>query len=177
MRRGHQERLAPLVAEAFGRTGIRPSDLGHIGVTLGPGSFTGVRAGLAFAKGLAAGLGLRLTGMGTLEALNHHPALLGRSVLGAIHGGRDHLYGQVGDGPPRALVPGHMPAADVLTGPAAQLVRDHYPHADIFVQDWPALSVLAALTLMPGHDDVTPLYMREADAVISTRGIITLTSA
>ncbi len=172
MQRGHQERLAPMVAEILDEAGIKPRDLRHIGVTLGPGSFTGLRIGLAFAKGLASGLGLKLKGIGTLEALVAHPELAARRTLSVIHGGRDHIYTQATGSPPRAFDPEAMPVADVLTGPAATLIRDHYPAAELFVQDWPSLSALAALVHAPGHDDVTPLYMRDADAVVSTRGII-----
>ncbi|MDP3173606.1 MAG: tRNA (adenosine(37)-N6)-threonylcarbamoyltransferase complex dimerization subunit type 1 TsaB, partial [Phenylobacterium sp.] len=56
MARGHQERLAPLAAEVMAAAGLRFDQLGRVGVTVGPGSFTGLRVGLAFAKGLAAAL-------------------------------------------------------------------------------------------------------------------------
>lgn len=174
MQRGHQERLAPMVAELLDEAGITPRALSHVGVTLGPGSFTGLRVGLAFAKGLAAGLGLSLKGIGTLEALGAHSALVGRRVLSVIHGGRDHIYVQATGSSPQAFDPADPLAVDVLTGPAAGLVRDHFPDAEIFTQDWPSLSALAELALASGHDDVTPLYMRDADAVVSTRGIIKL---
>ncbi len=166
-----------MVVEALDAAGIAAHDLGHIGVTLGPGSFTGLRVGLAFAKGLATGLGLKLKGIGTLEALVHHPELAGRRTVSVIHGGRDHIYVQAGKAAPQVFDPENPPPADVLTGPAAMLVRDHYPDAGIFTQDWPSLGAVAALMLAPGHDDVTPLYMRDADAVVSTRGIIQLVSA
>jgi len=52
MVRGHQERLGTLVREAVEAAGVKFSDLNRIGVTVGPGSFTGLRVGLAFAKGL-----------------------------------------------------------------------------------------------------------------------------
>jgi tRNA threonylcarbamoyladenosine biosynthesis protein TsaB len=69
MARGHQERLAPLVQEVLAAAGIAPADLGRIGVTVGPGSFTGLRVGLAFVKGFAAALGVPAAGVGVLEAL------------------------------------------------------------------------------------------------------------
>src|SRR3989442_5571948 len=51
------------------KTGLRPSDLHGLAVTVGPGSFTGVRIGLSTAKGFAYSLGIGLAGLSTLEAL------------------------------------------------------------------------------------------------------------
>ena len=67
--RGHQERLAPLVAEAMTAAGVIPADIGKVAVTVGPGSFTGLRVGLAFAKAFALARGVPCVGVGTLEAL------------------------------------------------------------------------------------------------------------
>lgn len=69
MARGHQERLAVLVRELMGEAGLAFADLDRIGVTVGPGSFTGLRVGLAFAKGLSSALAIPCVGVGTLEAL------------------------------------------------------------------------------------------------------------
>jgi tRNA threonylcarbamoyladenosine biosynthesis protein TsaB len=69
MLRGHQERLAPLTAEAMTEAGLSFDKLQRVGVTVGPGSFTGLRVGLAFAKGLGAALGIPVVGVGVLEAL------------------------------------------------------------------------------------------------------------
>lgn len=178
MQRGQQERLPVMAAEAFEAAGITPRDLTHIGVTLGPGSFTGLRVGLSFAKGLAVALNLKLQGIGTLEALGHHPQLLRKNRLAVIDGGRGRLYVQhFKDGvvdAPRVVEAGNTGLdADILTGPAAALLAP-FIEAEIFDQPWPDLSAVLALTRAGGHDDVTPLYMRDADAVASTRGIISL---
>lgn len=69
MTRGHQERLAPLVAEVMAEAGLGFDRLDRIGVTVGPGSFTGLRVGIAFAKGLSTALGVPAVGIGALEAL------------------------------------------------------------------------------------------------------------
>ncbi len=166
-----------MAADAFDQAGVRPRDLTHIGVTLGPGSFTGLRVGLSFAKGLATGLGLNLQGIGTLEALGHHPDLTGKSRTAVIDGGRGSIYiqsfGPNGQGTPQSIKAGDDVHTDLLTGPGAHLIGDG---TRIFDQPWPSLATLNALTLAGGHDDLTPLYMRDADAIASTRGIISITA-
>lgn len=69
MERGHQERLAPMVQAAMADAGLAFADLDRLGVTVGPGSFTGLRVGLAFAKGVSLALKIPCLGVGTLEAL------------------------------------------------------------------------------------------------------------
>jgi tRNA threonylcarbamoyladenosine biosynthesis protein TsaB len=55
--------------EVLRMAGLKPRDLTAIAVALGPGSFTGLRIGLSYAKGLAMALGLRLVGVPTLDAM------------------------------------------------------------------------------------------------------------
>ena len=69
MTRGHQERIGVLAREVALEAGVKFSDLTRIAVTVGPGSFTGLRVGLAFAKGLATALSIPCVGVSTLEAL------------------------------------------------------------------------------------------------------------
>ncbi len=65
----HTVELAPAVADALEKTGVKIKDLGAVGVAIGPGSFTGLRIGLALAKGLAIAQRLPLVGVPTLDAL------------------------------------------------------------------------------------------------------------
>ena len=69
MARGHQERLAPMARDVMAEAGVTFERLDRIAVTVGPGSFTGLRVGIAFAKGLAFALDKPAVGLGTLEAL------------------------------------------------------------------------------------------------------------
>ncbi len=67
--RGHAEAIVPMIERVVAKTGRSRAEISGIACTTGPGSFTGVRIGLAAAKGLALGLGVRLAGIPTLEAL------------------------------------------------------------------------------------------------------------
>lgn len=67
--RGHAERLVPMIDAVMGDSGLDFTDLDALAVTVGPGTFTGVRIGLASARGLALATGLPLIGVTTLEVV------------------------------------------------------------------------------------------------------------
>jgi tRNA threonylcarbamoyladenosine biosynthesis protein TsaB len=77
MARGHAETLMPMVSRVMATAALRFSDIDRIAVTIGPGTFTGIRVGLAAARGLALAAGKPLIGIGTLEA---HGAALAASA-------------------------------------------------------------------------------------------------
>lgn len=175
MPRGHQERLAPLVRELAGEAGVAFPDLTRIGVTVGPGSFTGLRVGVAFAKGMGAALGVPVIGVGTLEAMAH-----GRDgfVVAAIDARRGQLYLQLfGDGAaltaPDALTAGDAAAriAEVyhggpatLVGTGATLLEGVIPGAAVDVPDGPDPIAVARLAAVAPIRPVRPLYLRAPDA-------------
>jgi len=66
---GHTRRLAPLVARALARAGIAPLAVRWVAADLGPGSFTGVRVGLATAEAIALASGVRVRGASSLASL------------------------------------------------------------------------------------------------------------
>jgi tRNA threonylcarbamoyladenosine biosynthesis protein TsaB len=73
MTQGHDARLAPVVEQLMGEAGIAFADLDRIAVIVGPGSFTGVRVGVSFARALALALDIPAVGVSSLEALDDLP--------------------------------------------------------------------------------------------------------
>jgi tRNA threonylcarbamoyladenosine biosynthesis protein TsaB len=177
MERGHQERLAPLVAEAMAAAGVTFPEIDRLAVTVGPGSFTGLRVGIAFAKGLSIALDKPCLGVGTLEALalSCPPGF----VVAAIDGRRGQIYLQAfSDGGP-IMAPDSLEAPEAaarlaelqsggpawLTGPGAELLNGVIP-ARLDPRAYPdvgALALFAASAATPTAPP-RPLYLRAPDA-------------
>jgi tRNA threonylcarbamoyladenosine biosynthesis protein TsaB len=87
----HTVELAPAVAQALQRLGVTANALGAVGVATGPGSFTGLRVGLALAKGLAMARGLPLVGIPTLDFLAAAQPLLEIPLAATLRAGRGRL--------------------------------------------------------------------------------------
>ena len=89
---GHTRRLALLAAQALESAGVAPASLGWVAADLGPGSFTGVRVGLATASALALASGARVTGVSSLASLAHSAGARGALVVPLVPAGRRDLY-------------------------------------------------------------------------------------
>ena len=122
--RGQAEVLLPMAGEALRAAGLSPQDLDGVAVTRGPGGFTGMRIGLAAARGFALALGVPCIGVTTLEAVawgTHADERRDHTVLAAIESKREDIYVQLFD---QNLVALTEPMA--VTGPAlADQVRAH----------------------------------------------------
>lgn len=98
----HTVELVPVIAEVLHRSGIKVADLVAIAVALGPGSFTGLRIGLAAAKGLAIGAHLPVIGIPTLDALAAAQPMRDLPLVAVLQAGRGRLavghYNIVADG-------------------------------------------------------------------------------
>jgi tRNA threonylcarbamoyladenosine biosynthesis protein TsaB len=162
--RGHSERLVPMLAEMLdGRTASR------IVVGVGPGSFTGIRVGIAAAHGLAIGWDAELVGMSSLALL---AAGADGEVAAAIVGGHGELFVQEFDsrGEPASGLANLPPAAAAAAATAKLVVgsgarqlfdargwgeaRDAWPSAAN------ALRLPVALRTLPAK----PVYARAPDA-------------
>jgi tRNA threonylcarbamoyl adenosine modification protein YeaZ/ribosomal-protein-alanine acetyltransferase len=89
---GHVRRLAALVERALGRAAVRADALRWVAADLGPGSFTGVRVGLASAEALALAAGAELLGASSLGALAHAAGARRALVVPLVPAGRRDLY-------------------------------------------------------------------------------------
>jgi tRNA threonylcarbamoyladenosine biosynthesis protein TsaB len=182
--RGHAERLMPMLAEVLAAAGVGIGDMDRLAVTTGPGTFTGIRVGLAAARGLALATGRPLIGVTTFEALvaaQSEPDAAGRPALVAVDAGRGDIYVQLFDSthapltPPSIVAIGDIPALlpagpTWLIGPAAEGVKAAagMRAGDLTLAPVPGnpdavqVARLAVLRAPPaaGAPPVGPLYLR-----------------
>lgn len=95
--KGHAERLMAVIDQALDEAQVDLHAVGRIAVVIGPGSFTGIRVGVAAARGLALSLGIDCVGVSTLETLGaSHRATSGsdKPVLVAMDAKREEIYAQ-----------------------------------------------------------------------------------
>lgn len=195
-RPGHATRLLGLADQLLARAGLDWGSLQRIAVGVGPGTFTGLRVGVATARGLAQSLALDLVGVSSLRALAHHALLEGRpgNVLGAIDARRGEVFAAAWscEGElfaPRALAPegigGLLPNGGswLAIGDGAVRYRSQLEALEIEVPaDTSALhrvsgaAICALACPREGAQDVAapaavlPDYLRRPDAEIALQG-------
>lgn len=175
MARGHQERLAPMAQAVMAEAGLAFDRLQRIGATIGPGSFTGLRVGVAFAKGLGSALGIPAVGVGSLEGLAAEASGLVAAVIDAR---RDQLYLQVFEDGEALMAPDVLPIgtaaarlaelgmgrALTLVGSGAPLLAETSPGANVLVPEGCDARRVAHLAASKAVTPIRPLYLRAPDA-------------
>jgi tRNA threonylcarbamoyladenosine biosynthesis protein TsaB len=153
--RGHAERLVPMIDELL--AGRSPDS---ILVDCGPGSFTGLRVGLAAAQGLRIGWGIPLAGFSSMAAIAL-AARTGGEIAVALHGGHGQLFVQsFGEEPMRPLdMLRSLPPAEAAAAIGAHRV---------------AGSGAAALVHARGHGEAIEALPRAADARLLPPGLRSL---
>jgi tRNA threonylcarbamoyladenosine biosynthesis protein TsaB len=92
MDRGQAEALAPMVQDTMKKAGVGFADLKRIVVTTGPGTFTGVRIGLAMARGLGVALNIPITGITSLAAIAANEAETNLPIVVAVDARAGEIY-------------------------------------------------------------------------------------
>lgn len=171
---GHAERLVPMLAEAMTRAGWSFDEVELIATTLGPGSFTGIRAGVAAARALAVSTGRPAMGVSTLEAM---AAALSQDVSCTciLRGRQGTVYGQrfaVGGLPVTEAVTMSESAVGDLRRPGDMLLTDQAAGIEGATQvsvDGIAVARAALARIERGERPgagvtLRPLYMRDSGA-------------
>jgi tRNA threonylcarbamoyl adenosine modification protein YeaZ len=180
--KGHAEHLMAVVGDALKGSGMGFPDLGAIAVSVGPGSFTGVRVGVSAARGFALALNIPAIGVTTLEAIaaEARDQFGARPVMSALAAGRDEIHAAVYDefGMMRyapsvtSLREAALLAAEfspVLAGTAARSIADAAAPQGFDVGFSAAtadIGVYARLAALrgPSGENPKPLYLRAPDA-------------
>lgn len=184
-RPGHAAQLLPMAERALAAVGATFADVRRIGVGVGPGTFTGLRIGVATARALAQGSGAELAAVSTLDAVAEAAGAEVRSVLAVLDARRGEAYvaayatGERRTGP-LALAPAELAAlADPAHGPwsavgdGAVRFRDLLEPSAEVPADASALHRVSALAVCrlartapsTARDALLPEYVRAPDAV------------
>ncbi len=184
MARGHADALAPMVEEAMRGVDGGFASLGRIAVATGPGSFTGIRVGLAMARAMGLALAIPVVGVSTLAAfaaplLSEPRAGIIAAAIDARHGS---VYFQLFEASGRPLGPPRCDTAREcvraigagpawLAGDAAAIVANEAHRAGLpydldAARDAPDIVALAwmGLALDPSMSPARPIYVKPADA-------------
>jgi tRNA threonylcarbamoyl adenosine modification protein YeaZ len=184
MMRGHAEALMPLLQRVMEEADLTFNDIDRIAVTTGPGSFTGMRVGIAAARGIALAAGKPIVGLSTLSAYAA-PQLSANEifpVVAAIDARHGHVYMQVFSpggrtfsaarlAPLRDAVHAAAETATCIVGSAAQAVADGLSVADpppavVDARAAPDIGWVARMgaVLPEGQSPPKPQYLRAPDA-------------
>lgn len=183
MARGHAEAVMPLIARVMDAARSEFADLDRIAVTVGPGSFTGLRVGISAARGIALAAGKPAIGLSTLSALAapHVAARSDHTIIAAIDARNEQVYfhvfapnGSTIMAPRldrvRAAVRAVPIGPTVITGSGATLVAAQWPSGSpmprVEVNAAPDIGWVARLGAAAQEEGSAPkpLYLRRPDA-------------
>jgi tRNA threonylcarbamoyladenosine biosynthesis protein TsaB len=168
----HSQTLPPRVAQTLRSAGLTPADVDLVAVGRGPGSFTGLRTGLALAKGLAMGARIPIVGISTLDILAElileeaGADTLAAPLIDARHGEiftalyRPGPAGPEAVKPPRPLSPADIPGR-LTAGAAGRKIIAAGPALNLMRAAWPAAGLTA------GPEDLAPGASRLARLAVA----------
>lgn len=194
MKRGQSEALMPMVDQVFKEAGVSPADVSAFCVNNGPGRFTGIRLGLAAAKGLALPHGTIVIGINSTEILatkviSNENITENTSIVTGLSSGRGNVFLQLWDAsgqarspvldlsPDKALKTIEKEKDIYFIGDGYGVMKDKMKNISILgyddMQEGNSISALLSL----GYDKIThgnfnpvarPFYCRKPDVTIDT---------
>ena len=156
-RRRHVETLTPALEHLLGQVGMTPRDLEVVAVDVGPGLFTGLRVGVAAAKGLAQALGIGVVGATSLDILTAAAASAGHRgpVLACIDARRGEVFASVRDARSAASSSGELVAAGLFAPGELVAALDRLGGAEVLAVGDGAVRYADTLATVPGVEVLT----------------------
>jgi tRNA threonylcarbamoyladenosine biosynthesis protein TsaB len=179
MERGQAERIAPMARDVMAEAGVTAPSLDRIGVTLGPGTFTGIRIGLACAKGLGLALSKPVIGIDTLRAITANAGQVSEAIAVATDARQGQIYLGVFRGNEVLLAPKRVALEEVsyflpegpvsVMGGAKAAVIAASRRGDLTARAESNLPIAARFAPLivdaePGNTPLRPLYLAESYA-------------
>lgn len=191
VRAGHAGRLLPMIDYLLGMNAVKKEDLDLIAVGCGPGSFTGIRIGLATARGLSKALGCTLVGVSTLDALAYAAGPSKIPVMPVIDARKSEIFCAL-YAPDGSLQNPYMNISPEKTKDIVQQETLFIGNGLVLYEDtlskilgknfirgpenlWnPRASVIGKMALNKdllnrSNDDVKPIYVRASDATLTLK--------
>ena len=162
-RSSRNEKLLPAIDWLLSETGSDRKEIDLFAVTRGPGSFTGVRIGLATMQGMALALGKPVCAMSTHEAIAPDR---GRWMI-VDDAGRGEFYVSIFDDG-EEIVPPRLARADEVQGERL-LVADVLQQRNVALSCARRAERIIAAGRLDAYTDITPIYVRLAEAEVKLR--------
>jgi tRNA threonylcarbamoyladenosine biosynthesis protein TsaB len=171
--------LMPMVEQALAEAGITYAALSGVACTTGPGSFTGIRVGLASASGISFAAGIAGMGFTTLEVLAFGAAAKGgdtSTILAVLNAGKGEFYFQAFSALPFAALGetqlGTLEQAASLAQGGLQCGNAPLlPGFTDALVPFPAADAMAGLAATRAGGALRPFYIRDADAKLPTKAL------
>jgi tRNA threonylcarbamoyladenosine biosynthesis protein TsaB len=187
---GHSGTILYLIDDVLRHSGLRKKDINLIATGLGPGSFTGIRIGIATAKALAAALDCEIRGISTLDAVAANAPETDLHIMPVLDARKGEIYCALYDkkrlrlSPPVNIEPvqvkGKIIGPTLFIGNAVALYDEVFrinlgslyqaAGKDLW---YPKASVIGRLALNPAIavNDINPVYVRASDATLLLKRI------
>lgn len=194
----HSERLMVMVDRLIGELGVGKTDIDAVSVSTGPGSFTSLRIGMGIAKGMVYSLGIKISGVSSLETLAACVSGCGSDICALTDARRGEVYCNIYRGdvnPPHSVGEERILLVDelcamiknktVFIGDGAKMykdrIKDNLGSICFFappVLNLPRASLMCSVSyekLKNGIEDnvfsLTPNYIRKSSAEVNSKNI------